>query len=347
MNANQPLVSILVPVRNEERYIERCLYAIAAQDYPRDRIEVLVVDGMSGDRTRELVMRFAAESTLDVRVLDNPRRLPAAALNIGLREAHGSLIMRVDGHAAPAPDYLRRCIAALEANDAECAGGVLENEGETYVGRAIAAAMSSRFGVGSAAFRTGGKAGDVDTVAFGVYRADVFPEIGGFDETIDRGEDDEFNYRLRDAGGRIVLVPEARVTYTVRGDFVSLVRQYFGYGHAKPRVLALHPRQARGRQLAPAVAVASGTAAVILAARGRDTMLRRLIQTYALASIAASFQAARRTNRWEVLPVLPAVFACLHVPYALGFIAGIGSLAASLVRRDAAPRAESAESPFV
>ena len=269
----QPLVSILVPVRNEELYIERCLYSLAAQDYPRHRFEVLVIDGQSDDRTPNLVSRFAAESTLDLRFLTNPMRTTAAGLNAGLDAARGEVIVRVDGHATTAPDFLRRSVEALDETGADCVGGVIESEGESYVGRAIALAMSSRFGVGGAAFRTGG-AGSVDTVAFGAYRRDVFDRLGPFAEDIDRGEDDEFNYRLRDAGASILLVPGIHARYTVRGDLADLWRQYFGYGRAKPEVLRRHPRQTRARQLAPPVFGVCLVLSSIGAVTGRRAPLR-------------------------------------------------------------------------
>ena len=246
----EPFISILVPVRNEERYIERCLYSIARQDYPRSRFEVLVIDGQSTDRTKLIVSRFAAESTVDLRLLQNARYRTAAGMNIGLAEARGEVIVRVDGHASIEPDFLSRSVEALYETRADCVGGVIESEGDTYMGRAIALAMSSRFGVGGASFRTGGE-GPVDTVAFGAYRREVFDRIGGFAEDIDKGEDDELNYRLRDHGGTIVLVPGIRARYTVRGDLRSAWRQYIGYGQAKPEVLRRHPAQAQARQLVP------------------------------------------------------------------------------------------------
>ena len=321
----QPFVSVLVPVRNEARYIERCLRSLAAQDYPRDRFEVLVIDGRSDDATRELVAHFAAESTLDVLLLDNARRKTAAGLNRGLDEARGDVIVRVDGHATVAEDYLSRGVFALFDAGADCVGGIIEARGDTMFGRAIAAAMSSRFGVGGVAFRVGG-AGPVETVAFGAYRRDVFERIGRFTEDIDKGEDDEFNYRLCDAGGRILLMPEMHAQYTVRGTLRGLARQYFGYGRAKPAVLARHPAQARARQFAPAALVAALAASLAIASGGRTAPLKLLLATYGAAAAAASLASARRHGVRHV-PVLPAVFACLHISYGLGFVAGLTALA--------------------
>jgi glycosyltransferase involved in cell wall biosynthesis len=326
-----PLVSIIVPIRNEERYIERCLYSIAAQDYARDLIEVIVVDGMSDDMTRQIVGRFAAETPMELRLLDNPALLPAAAMNIGIADARGSVIMRLDGHAALAPDYVRLCVSALADGGVDCAGGALISEGDTYLGGAIAAAMSSRFGVGGAAFRTGG-AGPVDTVAFGAYRRDVFARIGGFTEDIERGEDDELNYRLLDAGGVIVLVPDARAHYVVRGDLAGLMRQYFGYGRAKPQVLRLHPAQGRPRQYVPVTFVIALATAGALAATGYRRPLAALGTVYTLAATTASLALASQRG-WRILPPLPAIFACMHLSYGVGFFTGALGLATVGTRR--------------
>jgi glycosyltransferase involved in cell wall biosynthesis len=340
----QPFVSILVPVRNEERYIERCLYSIAAQTYPRGRFEVLVIDGESDDHTREIVARFAAESTVDLRLLGNPARRTAPALNIGVDAARGDVIVRIDGHASVAPDFIARSVQALADTGADCVGGVLESEGDTWLGRAIAAAMSSRFGVGGAAFRTGGE-GPADTVAFGAYRRDVFARAGRFAEDIDKGEDDEFNYRLRDRGGVILLVPGIRARYTVRGDLPGLWRQYFGYGRAKPDVLRRHPAQAQPRQLAPAAFVAVLTSSALLAIVGRTGVFKSVLAVYAGTATIASLALALR-HGWRLLPPLPAVFACLHLAYGLGFIAGLLGLAGRILSRTTRPGAhQSTEAP--
>ena len=340
----EPFVTVLIPVRNEERYIERCLYSLAAQDYPRERFEVLVIDGRSTDATREIVARFAAESTLDLRLLDNPRQKTAAGLNAGLGAARGEAMVRVDGHASVAGDFLRRGVYALFDSGADCAGGVIESEGDTYVGRAIAIAMSSRFGVGGVGFRVGGE-GPVETVAFGAYRRDVFDRIGPFTEDIDKGEDDEFNYRLRDAGGLILLVPEIHARYTVRGDLQGLWRQYFGYGRAKPLVLARHPAQARARQFAPLALVGALAATSALAFCGKVAPLKALLVVYSGGATIASLVSAPR-HGWRYLPPLPIAFACLHVSYGLGFAAGLMGLAGrTLVRTARSGAHQSTEAP--
>ena len=316
----EPFVSVLIPVRNEQRYIERCLESLAAQDYPPRRFEVIVIDGQSTDATQPLIARFASGSPLNLRLLQNPRRKPAFALNIGLAEARGEIVVRVDGHADVAPDFLSSSVAALERTGADCVGGVIESQGETYTGRAIALAMSSRFGVGGASFRVGGE-GPVDTVAFGAYRRDVFRRIGNFAEDIDKGEDDEFNYRLLDAGGTIMLAPSIRARYSVRGSIAGLWHQYAGYGRAKPEVLRRHPSQARPRQLIPPAFVGAIGIAALAACAGKARPLRALATVYAIAIAGASVATAAK-HGWRYLPMLPAAFACLHIGYGSGFIAG-------------------------
>jgi hypothetical protein len=213
-----------------------------------------------------------------------------------------------------------------------------------YIGQAIAIAMSSWFGVGGAAFRIGGRGGPVDTVAFGAYRREVFHRISVFAEDIGAGEDDEFNYRLREAGGVIVLVPEARATYTVRGGLRPLWRQYFAYGRAKPEVLRRHPSQAQVRQLVPAAFVMAAGYTVLRAIGGSWGGLKLLAAVYTGAATIASLVLTVR-RRWRYLPPLPAAFVCLHVSYGLGFLAGILGFAG---RRDRSARLgarEGTESP--
>lgn len=340
MQESRPFVSVIVPIRNEERHIERCLGALAAQDYPRDRFEVIVVDGDSTDRTRPLVERFIAESTLHIALLSNPARRTAAGMNAGIRAARGEIVIRVDGHCVVAPDFITESVAALQWSGADCVGGPITSVGEGVWGRAIAAAMSSRFGVGGAAFRVSAREQWTDTVAFGAYRRSLFETLGGFREDIDGGEDDEFNYRLLSAGGRILLTPSIRSRYVVRSNLPALARQYFRYGRAKAAVLAAHPEQTRPRQLAPPAFVGALVATAALALRGARRPLAALLGAYGAASLGATAWEARRCGFPSAL-ALPAVFATLHVSYGVGFFVGL----ARLVRARAA-RKERQEAPL-
>lgn len=323
-----PLVTVIMPIRNEARYIERSLGSVLAQDYPAGQIEVLIVDGMSDDDTRRIVQRMVEEPRRAgaeagrVAVLDNPARTAPAALNIGLRQARGDVIIRVDGHCEIPPEYVRLCIDALDRTGADCAGGALVTFGETRLARAIAAAQSSRFGVGGVAFRTGRDQGEyVDTVAFGAYRREVFERIGGFDEELVRNQDDEFNFRLTQSGGKIWLDPAISSVYYSRASLGKLWRQYFEYGFYKVRVIQKRGSVASWRHLVPGVFVASLLASLLLALLTRQPRWALSVAgPYAIANGAASLATPR--NDLRTLPLMPLVFGTLHVAYGAGFLWG-------------------------
>ena len=259
---DRTLVSIIMPIRNEAAFIRRSLGSVLRQDYPLDRMEVLVVDGMSEDGTGDIVSSVVSErgmrvlnspirrpdpgslpndsqeAFINIRLLDNPEHIVPVALNIGLKHSRGEVIIRVDGHCEIPPDYVRVCVENLEKTGADCVGGPMVTVGETSMARAIAAVQSSFFGVGGVAFRTGSEYGGyVDTLAFGAYRREVFDRIGGFDEELVRNQDDEFNFRLTQAGGKIWLDPSIRSIYYSRASLKGLWRQYFQYGLYKVRLI--------------------------------------------------------------------------------------------------------------
>jgi cellulose synthase/poly-beta-1,6-N-acetylglucosamine synthase-like glycosyltransferase len=321
-DADLPFVSVIVPMRNERRYIECCLRSLASQDYPRDRYEVIVVDGGSDDGSAELVEAMRGDVP-NLRVIENRGKHTARGLNIGLAFAAGDVIARLDAHAAAEPAFLRESVAALQRTAADVVGGPITTLGEGPAGTAIAVAVSSPFGVGNAVFRYSRREQWTDTVAFPAYRRDVFDRVGPFAE-IEAGEDDEFHYRLRDAGGRILLTPAIGATYYARRSYWELARQYFGYGQAKVVVLSRHPRRARLRQLVPAAFVVALIASAIVALFGGMLALPliAIAGAYASASLAGSFALARR-HGWGLLPRLPLAFACMHLAYGLGFLSGL------------------------
>lgn len=325
-----PLVSIIMPIRNEARYIERCLDAVLTQDYPHDRIEILAVDGMSDDGTREVVKERSNVETLkrsNVELLDNPERIVPTAMNRGIRGARGEIIIRVDGHAVIAPDYLRQCVSKLESTGADCVGGSIETIGESWLARAIAIGASSPFGVGNAEFRYSRKGKYVDTLAFGAYRRQVFERIGLFDEELVRNQDDEFNFRLTRSGGKIWLDPTIHSIYYSRASIPSLWTQYFEYGFWKVRVIQKHGRPASWRHLVPAafVLALSITAATSLITESPLWFLA-VAAPYALAAFGVSVRLAAQKG-WRYAPVLPLVFMTMHLAYGIGFIFGLARFA--------------------
>lgn len=319
----EPFVSVIMPVRNEEAFIARSLGAVLAQDYPTDRIEALVADGESDDRTRDVIAGLPGAER--VRVIDNPQRRQAFGLNAALRQARGEIIVRVDGHTIIAPDYVRRCVEALRESGAVNVGGRMEPQGATPIGRAIAIAGASRFGVPTA-FHVSGRPQYTDTVYLGAWPREALIAVGGFDERLKVNEDYELNYRLREAGGRIYLSPAIRSTYFGRQTLRALARQYYTYGWDRTNTLKLHPRSLRPRQLVAPLFVAAlliGGALAPLHIALRVAWVSLLL-AYALANVGASLLAARRAGRdiWELAPRLPLVFATMHICWGIGFWRG-------------------------
>lgn len=320
-----PIVSVVMPVRNEAGFIARSLGCVLAQDYPSDRMEVIVADGMSDDGTRELV-HAAARRDRRVRLVDNKGRIAPTALNAALAGARGTIIVRVDGHTEIASDYVRQCVLELERTGADNVGGRMEAEGSGAVRRAIAAATSSPFGVGGARFHYSKAEEWVDTVYLGAWRRATFDNLGLFDEELVRNQDDEFNYRLRAAGGRILLSPRIHSRYYGRSSLSSLARQYFQYGFWKVRVLQKHPLQMRLRQFVPPLFVLAliATSALVLAfpaAPATRLLVLGLAAIYLLADAAAAVVETRRQGASPALLAL--VFPILHVAYGTGFLAGL------------------------
>jgi len=332
-----PRVSLLVPIRNEERYIARCLDGLAAQDYPRDRLEVLVIDGASSDRTREVVAGYR-DRLPGLRILDNPDRTVPYAMNLGIRAAQGDAIVRVDGHCVLAPDYVRRCVEVLLETQAHCVGGPMRCSGEGYWGVAIAAAMSSRFGVGNVLFRREDYRGTADTVYLGAWPREVFGQIGLFDEELSNNQDDELAYRLRKAGGIVFLDPSIRSLYFARTSIPHLWRQYYRYGLYKVRVFQKHPFRMQLRQFVPPSFVAA-VGALPLAALLEPLALwawGAMLLLYGMVNLAAATALASRT-RWAFLPAFPWLFAVLHLSYGSGFLVGLVRFAGRWLASEGAP----------
>lgn len=323
-----PFVSVIMPVRNEAGYIERSLGAVFAQDYPAESFEVIVADGMSADGTREIVRQWQSRGP-SLKLIDNPGMIAPTGLNAALAAALGEIIVRVDGHCEIAPDYLRNCIAHLETGGVEGVGGPIETIGETATASVIAEAMSSGFGVGGSAFRTiKDRTMLTDTVAFPAYTRSAIERAGPFDEELVRNQDDEYNYRLRKLGARILLAADVRSRYYSRANIRSLNRQYFQYGYWKVRVLQKHPRQMSPRQFVPPLFVAS-----LLTAGLTAGLTARLWPFFAVicccylgTNLIVSAPLARKLARkvgWPHSLLLPPVFASIHFSYGLGFLIGL------------------------
>ncbi|MDQ1346973.1 MAG: succinoglycan biosynthesis protein ExoA [Acidobacteriota bacterium] len=327
-----PLATVVIPVRNEAGSIADCLRAVAAQDYPSERLEIFVVDGGSRDGSREIVDRVVGGDAR-FRRLENPGGLVPVALNLGLRAARGDVFLRIDAHTIVAPDYVRRCVERLRWSGAENVGGPMLPKGVTPLGCGIAAAMSCRFGVGPARFRYAREVEEVDTVYLGAFPRSLFDRVGEFNEAMVRNQDYEMNYRIRRAGGRILVDPAIRSTYLVRPDLESLWQQFASYGYWKTQMLRRHPRSLHPRQLAaPALVAALGLSAVVSAASLAGLagprapalavwLFPAVAGLYAVTSLLVSCAVGLRRGLAVALP-LPAVFATMHLAWGAGFWAG-------------------------
>ena len=322
----RPFVSVIVPCRNEEQHLGRCLESILASDYPRDRMELFVVDGMSNDRTRDIVASWAARYPF-IQLLDNPRRIAPCGLNIGIAAARGEVIVRMDAHVIYPPSYLPILVRALLERGADNVGGVLETlpGADTPMARAIALGLAHRLGVGNSYFRVGAREPRwVDTVAFGCFRREAFERAGLFDEELVRNQDDEFNFRLIRRGGRVLLMPTARAYYVARTSLRQLWRMYFQYGYFKPLVARKVGRVMTLRQLVPSLFLTTLGACGLAALWWRPAGLAGagLAATYAAAVLAASAAVVPR-HGLRVAAALALVFPVLHFGYGVGFLLGL------------------------
>lgn len=313
-----------MPVCNEIDFIERSLGAVISQDYPQNLLQIIVADGLSTDGTRKLLSDLQA-SHPNILVVDNPRKIVPTGINKAMQLATGEIIIRIDGHCEIASDYVLRCVEYLQTGKAEGVGGPIETVGRTYLARVIACAMSSRFGVGGSAFRTGTKTPILtDTVAFPAYTREVTERAGPYDEELVRNQDDEYNYRIRKLGGRLLLAPNIRSQYFSRSSLYSLWRQYFQYGYWKIRVVQKHPRQMSARQFVPLLFVLALLTSIGfgLAFDFGKWIFLAVVMSYLLANLISTISIGA-TRGWVVTPLLPVVYAILHFSYGLGNVFGL------------------------
>jgi glycosyltransferase involved in cell wall biosynthesis len=248
-------VSIVIPVLNDRQGLRRCLESIFEQDDPNDLIaEILVCDGGSADGTREVAAEAAARDGR-VRLLDNPDRTVPFALNRAIDVAASDVIVRVDSHATLAPSYVKSSVSVLEETGADVVGGAMRPNGSSVMSKAVAWAMDSPIGAGGADFRDKDRDGPAESVYMGVFPTGTFERYGRFDTKFTRNQDDEFNYRVRSAGGLVFLSSALKSSYEPRGSIHALAKQFFGYGLYKPAVLRAHRSSIRPRHLAPSAAV--------------------------------------------------------------------------------------------
>jgi glycosyltransferase involved in cell wall biosynthesis len=307
-------VSVIVPCRNERRHIDAFLAGLLARKTDGFDWDVWIADGMSDDGTRERV----AGRDPKIHLIDNPKRSAAAALNAALAQSSGEIVVRMDVHTVYAEDYLAQCVATLQRTGADNVGGPWIARGDSYVSRAIAAAFQSRFSAGGARSHDPSYEGEVDSVYLGCWWRASFDRVGLFDEGLVRNQDDEWNLRLIRAGGRVWQSPRIRSWYSVRPSLRALAKQYFDYGFWKVAVIRKHGKPASWRHLAPGLFLLLNVVLAVMMPR----VLLFIDLPYALLSLIFSVTAAAGAG-WELLPILPVVFAVYHFAYGTGFLWGL------------------------
>ncbi|MGZ8889640.1 MAG: glycosyltransferase family 2 protein [Halobacteriota archaeon] len=319
-------VTIIIPCRNEVQHISSCLESLIGNSFTKNRMQILVVDGMSDDGTRERIGVFSAKYPF-VQRLDNIRQITPAALNIGIRKAKGDIIIRMDAHARYPKNYVQKLLEWMDKTSADNVGGVVVTRAgrDGLIAKAIAIVMSHPFGVGNSYFRIGtSEPRWVDTVPFGCYKRAVFDRIGMFDEELVRNQDDEFNSRLIKAGGKILLTPDIKIEYIARTTLRRVWRMYWQYGYYKPLAIRKVGAVVTVRQVVPATFVLTlGLCAIIAPFHWlAGYALLAISGAYLLTSLFASVLVARRFGAIFVV-VCPVVFAVVHSAFGTGFLRGV------------------------
>jgi len=318
-------VSIIIPCYNEQSTIRLLLDALREQTFPLADMEVVIADGMSTDNTRDEIAAFQKDHpNLDVRIVENKARSIPSGLNRAIEDSRGDIIVRLDAHSRPYPDYVERCVAALEDNRGDNVGGVWEIQpgADTWIAKSIAVAAAHPLGVGDALYRHAKHAAEVDTVPFGSFKRELVDRIGYFDEALLTNEDYEFNTRIRKAGGRIWLDPSIRSIYFARSTSQELARQYWRYGYWKWRMLRLYTNTIRWRQVLPPLFVLSlivFTVASFFIPFARYVLAGELT-AYIFILLALGAQISFRKQHAYFAVGLPLAISVMHISWGSGFL---------------------------
>jgi len=321
------MVSIIIPIYNEEKFISDCLRSLINQDFPKDEIEIICVDGMSSDTSIQIIKEYSRQHRF-IRLLENPDRIVSHALNSGIKASYGDVIMRIDAHCIYPVNYISVLVKMLTSLNADNVGAVINSlpACESAICKAIAVGSANGFGVGDSAFRIGSdwiKA--VDTVPFGCFRRDIFHRIGYFDTDLIRNQDDEFNARIIKNGGKIYLIPEVRVDYFARETLAKMARMFYQYALFKPLVNKKIGAPASVRQLVPPIFVTGIFGGIILSFIFPVVLPVFLasLGLYCLVSISVSIREAIRHKSALLLFLLPAIFFIIHLSYGWGYVTGL------------------------
>lgn len=316
------IVSVIIPVYNEERYIENCIQSLLEQDYPQNKMEFLFLDGRSTDKTVQIIDTFLEQYSSLIRIIENPNRTQSYAMNIGIMEAKGKYILRLDAHADYDKHYISECVRLLETGLYQNVGGVADTKARSKFGEVVALMMSSRFGVGNSQFRTSDMEGPVDTVPFGAFSKDYLVSFGGFDERLNRNEDNEINYRIRKNGGVVYLSPKIRFTYYCRDTLKGILSMAFQNGKWTLIASRLCPGSMSLRHLIPLLFVLSIIALIVLGHFFAVSYLLLMLELALYFSLAFLFSIKTKADFKMILQLL-LLFPAFHISYGCGSIFGI------------------------
>ncbi len=341
------IVSVVMPVYNEEKYIDKCVQSLLLQDYPVENMEWIFVDGMSKDRTVEILTGYSEKYPDLIRIYENPDKIVPFAMNIGISNAKGKYIVRLDAHADYATDYISKCVYYLDTTDAQNVGGLAQTKAHGFVGNAIAKMLSSRFGVGNSQFRTGGESGYVDTVPFGAFRREVFSNYGGYDERLVRNQDNEMNFRIRKNGGKIYLAEDIKLSYYCRDTVKGISRMGHINGMWNIITMKLCPGSMGLRHFIPLLFVLSvlglfslGLAGALLTVLGVLTLLHPALYFAPLAAELLlyfgmdAYFSLKAAKGFKEFWLLVALFPIFHVAYGTGSVKGIFKLCSKKYRKN-------------
>ncbi len=324
------LVTVVIPARNEEHFIGRCLASICAQTY--ENMQIVVVDGSSTDRTVKIVERLAFVDPR-IEVVANPDQIIPVGLNRAVEAARGRWLVRVDAHSTVPPDYVATAVSHLQSGRWGGVGGRKDGIGRTPAGRAIAVAMGSRFGVGNSTYHHGQTPQTVEHIPFGCYPIELIRQLGGWDEALRVNQDFEFDHRVRAAGHELLFDPELRIDWHCRQAIADLTRQYARYGRGKVRVFRKHPDSIRPRQVAPIVLLPALLLGLLLVRR-QPRLAAILLGPYATFLLAGTVDAHGELDTVADKCRLPAAFAAMHLGFSKGLWVGVAENLREMARSD-------------
>lgn len=327
-------VSVVMPLYNEEKYIANCIESLLLQDFPKEDMEWIFVDGMSKDATKEILMNYKEKYPELIHICDNLKKIVPCAMNIGIAQAQGKYIIRLDAHADYASDYISKCVYCLENTDADNVGGVAETKSRGFVGETIAMMLSSKFGVGNSQFRTNGKSGYVDTVPFGAFRREVFEKWGDYDERLIRNQDNEMNYRIRKNGGKIYMAEDIHLSYYCRDSIRGIVKMALQNGKWNVITMKLCPGSMGVRHFIPLAFLLSQIILPLFAVFvsgffWKIFLLEEVL--YLVCDLLFSIKAAKKIGYFLLLILLFPIF---HISYGMGSLIGIGKIIGGLFRKE-------------